>query len=121
VRRVRSSRNLIRGTADHGDDTIREDYAEVASWRYWSDGVGELHLFCAACAAREFCSGCARLHRWTVQMSVTTFDDLPRVRDEADTRRVHHADELYFVKRGGAATATSSHRVERVEPVTRIW
>ena len=32
--------------------TIREDYAEVAGWRYWSDGVGELHLFCELCSTR---------------------------------------------------------------------
>ena len=34
--------------------TISEDYAEVAGWRYWSDGVGERHLFCELCSAREF-------------------------------------------------------------------
>ena len=34
--------------------TILERDAEAAGWRYWSDGVGELHLFCAACAEREF-------------------------------------------------------------------
>ena len=28
--------------------------AEAAGWRYWSDGVGELHPFCGFCAAREF-------------------------------------------------------------------
>ena len=34
--------------------TIPEDYEEVAGWRYWSDGLGELHLFCEICSAREF-------------------------------------------------------------------
>ena len=63
MRRVRWSRNLIRATAEQGDslatcpncaDTISADYAEVAGWRYWSDGLGELHLFCEICSAREF-------------------------------------------------------------------
>ena len=34
--------------------TIRDDYAEVAGWRYWTDGVGELHLFCEICSVVEF-------------------------------------------------------------------
>lgn len=33
---------------------VPEAKAEDAGWRYYSDGVGELHLFCAVCAAREF-------------------------------------------------------------------
>jgi hypothetical protein len=52
---VRSSRNSIRArteqrddlvTCANCDDTIGEDYAEVAGWRYWSDGVCGLELFC---------------------------------------------------------------------------
>jgi len=34
--------------------TIDEGEAKDAGWRYWSDGVGELHLFCQACAEIEF-------------------------------------------------------------------
>ena len=41
-------------------DTISEDYAEVAGWRYWSDGLGELHLFCEICSAREFAAHAPR-------------------------------------------------------------
>ena len=26
--------------------TISEGYAEVAGWRFWSDGLGELHVLC---------------------------------------------------------------------------
>ncbi len=33
--------------------TIPERDAELAGWRYWSDGVGELHPFCPVCA-KEF-------------------------------------------------------------------
>lgn len=33
---------------------VREEDAEDLGWRYWSDGVGELHLFCPTCAEREF-------------------------------------------------------------------
>lgn len=33
---------------------IREAEAKKLGWRYWSDGIGELHLFCPDCAAREF-------------------------------------------------------------------
>ncbi len=33
--------------------TIFEREAKAAGWRYWSDGV-DLHLICAACAARWF-------------------------------------------------------------------
>ena len=28
--------------------------ADEAGWLYWSDGIGELHAFCLACASREF-------------------------------------------------------------------
>lgn len=34
--------------------TVRETEAKDAGWRYWRDGVGELHLFCSLCAHREF-------------------------------------------------------------------
>jgi len=34
--------------------TIREAEAEAAGWRYRSNGVGDLHVFCPACAVREF-------------------------------------------------------------------
>ena len=43
-------------TVDLPSVTISEAYAEVAGWRYWSDGLGELHLFCEICSAREFAS-----------------------------------------------------------------
>ena len=33
---------------------VAEADAEAAGWRFWSDGVGELHLFCEICSAREF-------------------------------------------------------------------
>jgi hypothetical protein len=34
--------------------SIPEGDAEAAGWRYWSDGLGELHAFCPDCAVREF-------------------------------------------------------------------
>jgi len=34
--------------------TILECDAQAVGWRFWSDGVGELHLFCPTCAYREF-------------------------------------------------------------------
>lgn len=34
--------------------TIGEDDAEAVGWRYWSDGVDELHPFSELCSAREF-------------------------------------------------------------------
>jgi hypothetical protein len=33
---------------------VPEAKAEAVGWRYWSDDVGELHPFCANCAARKF-------------------------------------------------------------------
>ena len=35
-------------------EKVDEFEAEHAGWRFWSDGVGELHLFCEICSAREF-------------------------------------------------------------------
>ena len=47
--------------------TIREAEAEAeaeaAGWRYRSNGVGDLHVFCPACAVREFAPGCDGLER----------------------------------------------------------
>ena len=34
--------------------TADEPTAEKEKWGYWSDGLGELHLFCPECAEREF-------------------------------------------------------------------
>ena len=34
--------------------TIDEADADEAGWRYRSDGVGELHVFCDKCERREF-------------------------------------------------------------------
>jgi len=41
-------------TCSNCSDTILEADADDAAWRYWSDGVGALHLFCQACAEIEF-------------------------------------------------------------------
>ena len=32
----------------------RDDENAADEWRAYSDGVGELHVFCPACAEREF-------------------------------------------------------------------
>ncbi len=34
--------------------TVLEANAEAAGWRFWSDGLGELHLFYPGCAEKEF-------------------------------------------------------------------
>jgi hypothetical protein len=39
--------------AECGPDP-REDENAADEWRAYSDGVGELHVFCPECAAREF-------------------------------------------------------------------
>jgi len=47
--------------------TILERDAEAAGWRYWSDGVGALHLPCEACA--EISSETTRRHRATAWLA----------------------------------------------------
>ena len=40
--------------AECGQPVANDERAERNGWRYWSDGVGELHPYCPSCAAREF-------------------------------------------------------------------
>jgi hypothetical protein len=42
------------GACVNCSETIAAADAEVAGWRYWSDGLGELRLFCEICSGREF-------------------------------------------------------------------
>ena len=35
------------------DRSVNEFKAIAERWTYWSDGVGELHPYCPACATRE--------------------------------------------------------------------
>ena len=53
--------------------TIDEHEAEPAGWRYWSDGVRELHPFCEICSAREFAPDAPAGDTRCRQLSILTY------------------------------------------------